>query len=554
MKFTATRGPAEARLEETVGIRPAAAFRTELTLGRIDGASAVVPMTRSLYSDKRVVEAAISTTPLVWGQGLIAYLDRYEYSCTEQLVSKGFSGLIVLTRPEFGRIHAPGDQTLQPTFDTIRGRQNDQGGLGLWSSTPDTAEFATIYAAHFLVEARDRGQNIPQSVLDAMNAWMTRFATTPANTIEAARLRAYGVYLLARQGIKPVAAMSNVEQELTQRYPLIWKKDLAAAYLASTYKLIQRDADADRLINGVPWSQAKRDFPDELYYGASVHDAQLLYLTSRHFPARVATVPATALEGMSAAAAGFGSSSLSAAYTLLALDAFAKAAATTTVLGINEQARDRQTRALALPAGAIPKVSISEAAAAIEFTRRGPSAGYYVLAESGYDQTPPPADEKQGIEIIREFVDDKGNVVSRVTVGQDFFVRIRVRSLDRDRQPQIAIVDLLPGGVEPVLELQPSADSSTPGSDPAMARQGGAVRSLPIGIPGKSDWSPTHVDVRDDRVVLYGDATRNAGTFTYRVRADNAGTYQVPPAFAEGMYNRMVVALSRGTVLEVIKP
>jgi uncharacterized protein YfaS (alpha-2-macroglobulin family) len=70
----------------------------------------------------------------------------------------------------------------------------------------------------------------------------------------------------------------------------------------------------------------------------------------------------------------------------------------------------------------------------------------------------------------------------------------------------------------------------------------------------KSDWTPAHIDVRDDRVILYGDATRNVGTFVYRVRANNAGTYQVPPAFAEGMYNRTVVALSLATTLQVIKP
>lgn len=554
LSFTATRGPAEARIDETVGIRPASPFRTQLTLGRVDGAAVSVAITRNLYSDKRVVEAAISTTPLVWGQGLIAYLDRYEYSCTEQLVSKGFSGLMVLSRPEFGRVHASGDQTLEPTFTAIRSRLNDQGGLGLWSSTPDTAEFATIYGAHFLIEARDRGQQIPQPVLDSLNTWMMRFAATPANSIEAARLRAYAVYLLTRQGIKPIAAISNVEQELSQRYAQIWKKDLAAAYLASAYKLMQRDADAEALIKGVPWAQEKREFPDEIYYGAAIHDAQLLYLTSRHFAGRIAGVPAAALENMSASAAGYGSSSLSAAYTLLALDAFAKTTAATTILGINEKTRDKQTAALTLPAGAISKVPISEAAAAAEFTRRGTSPAYYVLAESGYDRMPPQADVKQGVEIIREFVDEKGNVISRVTVGQDFFVRIRVRALNRDRQPQIAIVDLLPGGVEPVLELQPPADSSTPGVDPAMGRPGRAIRTLPIGIPDKSDWSPAHVDVRDDRVLLYGDATSSVGTFTYRVRADNAGTYQVPPAFAEGMYNRTIVAVSRAMVLEVIKP
>ena len=87
-----------------------------------------------------------------------------------------------------------------------------------------------------------------------------------------------------------------------------------------------------------------------------------------------------------------------------------------------------------------------------------------------------------------------------------------------------------------------------------MQRQGNAARTLPVGVSGKSDWSPHHVDVRDDRVILYGDANRNIGTFVYRVRANNAGTYQVPPAFAEGMYDRRIAALSRSSTLEVIKP
>jgi len=161
---------------------------------------------------------------------------------------------------------------------------------------------------------------------------------------------------------------------------------------------------------------------------------------------------------------------------------------------------------------------------------------------------------RQGVEILRDFVDDKGNVLTRVTVGQEFFVRLRLRALDRDVYRQVAVVDVLPGGVEPVLEVQAQADSSAPGQDPAMQRQANAARTLPIGLPGKSDWSPHHVDVRDDRVVLYGDANRNIGTFVYRVRANNAGTYQVPPAFAEGMYDRRIVALGRSSMLEVIKP
>lgn len=553
LTFTARRGAAEAHVEESVGVRPAVAFRTQLTLGRVDGATATASLTREMYSQRRQVEAAVSTLPMVWGQGLTAYLEHYEYSCTEQLLSKGISALMLISRPEFGTIRNRTEQPLDRTYSTLRGRMNDQGGLGLWSSSPITAEFPTVYAAHFLVEAKDRGQKIPQELLTSLSDWLTRFASTPASSLADARLRAYAVYLLARQGVRPAPALSNVEQELTKRYPQAWPTDLAAAYLASTYRLLQRNADADRIVKTVPWSKEKRDFGDEIYYDTVVHDAQLLYLLARHFPARLGAAPPAALETLSAAVSGNRASSLSAAYTLLALDAFAKTTAATAMLGISEIGRDAHERALALPEGAMPKVSISETAAKVQFSRRGSALAYYVVNESGFDRNPPAADVSQGIEIVREFVDAKGNPVSRVTVGEEFFVRLRVRATNRDRQPQIAIVDLLPSGVEPVLELQPPSDSSTPENDPAMRRQRGASGALPIGLPDKSDWVPSHVDVREDRIIAYGDAGRNVGTFVYRVRANNAGVFQVPPAFAEGMYNRTIVGLSRAGTLEVVK-
>jgi len=94
---------------------------------------------------------------------------------------------------------------------------------------------------------------------------------------------AYAVYLLARQGIKPTNGLSSVEQELSHRYPQNWPTDLAAGWLAATYRLMQRDADAERIVAKVPWSRQKRDLGEETYYDPLVHDAQLLYLLARHF-------------------------------------------------------------------------------------------------------------------------------------------------------------------------------------------------------------------------------------------------------------------------------
>jgi alpha-2-macroglobulin len=554
LKFIARRAASEGRMEESISVRPPLAYRTQLTLGRIDTTSAIATLNRDLYSQQRKVEAAMSALPLVWGQGLTAYLDDYPYSCTEQLVSKGMSALLVSSRPEFGVIKSKESDALTGLLSVLQSRENDVGGFGLWASSPETAEFATVYAAHFLVEAKERGRKIPPEMLTGVNDWLTRFAATPASSLEAGRIRAYAVYLLARQGIKANAALANVEQELSRRYTQAWPGDLAAAYLAATYRLMQRNNDADRIVRNVPWAQQKREWNDEIYYDALVHDAQLLYLLARHFPARLSASPPPAFEALSSAISGNRNNSLSAAYTLLALDAYAKVAAAAGKLAITEVGKDGQERALTLPAGSMPKVSISEGATKVEFTKDGAMLAYYVVNESGFDRNVSASEIKQGVEIIREFLDLKGNPLAQPKIGEEFLVRLRLRATQRDRQQQIAVVDLLPGGVEPVLELQPPVDTSNAGADPAFQRGQAGFSRLPIGLGDKSNWRPYHIDVRDDRVVLYGDATKDAATFVYRVRATNAGIFQAPPPFAEGMYDRTVVGLGVGGRLEIVKP
>jgi uncharacterized protein YfaS (alpha-2-macroglobulin family) len=511
LQFSAQRGKAEAHLEESVSVRPAIAYRTQLTLGRFDSATTTVPLKRDLYTERRSVLASVSSLPLVWGEALIAYLDAYPYPCTEQLVSKGFAALLLAARPEFGVVKTRDAQPIAGTLSMLQSRENESGGFGLWASSPQTAEFPTIYAAHFLLEARDRGQKVPSEMVASFNEWLTRFASTPASTLGDGRMRAYAVYLLARQGIKPSAAVANVDQELSHRYAQTWPTDLAAAYLASTYRLIQRNGDADRIMRKVPWAQQKRDWTDEIYYDPVVHDAQLLYLTARHFPDRIGSVPPGVLEGIGAAISGNRVSSLSAAYTLLALDAYSKTAAPKVKLAVVVNGR---------PQTGASKVVVPLGTTSILFTRDGTVPAYYAVSEGGFDRNPPPTDLNHGLEVIHEFIDEKGNVLTTVKEGQEFMVRLRLRATNRDHVNQVAVVDLLPGGVEPSPDRTP----------------------LP------------NADFRDDRVILYADATKDAQTWTYKVRATNTGVFQVPPAFAEGMYNRQITGVSQASKLEILKP
>ena len=66
----------------------------------------------------------------------------------------------------------------------------------------------------------------------------------------------------------------------------------------------------------------------------------------------------------------------------------------------------------------------------------------------------------EGVEVIREFLDLKGNAVGKVKVGEEFLIRVRLRATKRDRVAQIAVVDLLPGGTEAVIELRRASFAS----------------------------------------------------------------------------------------------
>jgi uncharacterized protein YfaS (alpha-2-macroglobulin family) len=284
----------------------------------------------------------------------------------------------------------------------------------------------------------------------------------------------------------------------------------------------------------------------------------LLYLVAMHFPSRLAATPPAVLQGIGDGVSGTRMSSLSAAYALLALDAYAKTAGAAGKFGITAIDKAGLERALQLPANSMPKAAAPEGTAKLRFSKDGKVAAYYALNESGFDRNVPAADLTQGIEIIHEFLDLKGVPLTQVKVGDEFLVRLRLRSTKRDRVSQVAVVDLLPGSVESVLEIRPPADSSVAGTDPARldpsAKQVAGFGALPIGLPDRSNWVPQHIDVRDDRLVFYGTITKDASTFVYRVRATNAGVFQAPPAFAEGLYDRKVSGMGTAGKIEIVKP
>ena len=282
-----------------------------------------------------------------------------------------------------------------------------------------------------------------------------------------------------------------------------------------------------------------------------VRNAQTLYLVSRHFSDLLKNVNAPALNNIMQPIFMGRFNTLSSSYALLAFDAYANVAGAKVAaqMGISSIDKQGKITALKLPDDIVPSVSFTPDTARLKL--QGPSGLplFYAVTESGFDVKPPTTVLKQGIEIIREYTDDKGTVVKSINMGDEITVHIKIRALEGNID-DVAIVDLLPGGFEPVLQAAANVtETSIPQNDEAYEGEGnenGAAKASswtsPLGIGG--GWQPTYADIREDRVVFYGAVSGTITEFTYKIKATNSGQFVVSPAYAESMYNRLLQAHS----------
>ena len=536
LEFTVTSGTSSARRHIDLSVRPATPYMTTLVAGTLKHTNKDVPIDRNLYSEYRTLEASTSLVPLSLAHGLVSYLSNYPYLCTEQIVSQGMPALLLAERPEFGYVRALPGADIEGLVNELRVRQNDRGAYKLWPGGNTVVEFTSLYAQHFLIEAMARGKAVPASMIENGNAYLREIAGRDGNNLGDERDSAYAIYLLVRQGQVMSAQATALRKRLTERYKGQWEQDMTAAWLAAAYKLMRQDHDADKAIAAVRFGEFQA--PD-LYDDPMTSDGFLLYVLSKHFPERLSTVPATAMENLADRISANTYNSLSAGTTLLGLNAYVEAthADTAPKLEIRAVLRDKSVRPLELPATLMPKVSFTEAARALRFTSGTDLNAFYLVNQSGFDRTPPKVAIVKGFEILREYTDATGLPLTQVKMGSEVAVHLKFRAVaGRTSVAQVALVDLLPGGFELVI--------------PTDQNNGSCF----FCAPDSSTPNINYADPREDRVVFYGTLTEDVQEVIYRIKATNIGTYTIPPAYGEAMYDRSVLARSVAGTIQVVKP
>jgi hypothetical protein len=452
--------------------------------------------------------------------------------------------LTLAERPEFGYVVTESGADIESLINELRVRQNDEGAYKLWPGGNTVVEFVSLYAQHFLIEATAQGKAVPASLVQSGNAYLRAVAIRDGNNLADERDSAYAIYLLVRQGHVMSAEASAVRKRLTERYKDRWQQDIAAAWLAASFKLMHQDHEADQAIAAIRFEQAAAaGTPDEgLYDDPMTRDGFLLYVLSKHFPDRLAALRPEVLENLATRINSNRYHSLSAGTTLLALNAYVAAthADTAPQLAIRELLRDKTVRQLELPATLMPKVPFSDAAQALRFTSGTDLNAFYLVNESGFDRTPPHEAIVKGFEILREYTDATGHPIAQIEMGEQVDVHLKFRAVQEHASiAAVALVDLLPGGFELVI---PSGNSE---SGPC---------SFCTGAGDATAATLSYADPREDRVVFYGTLTSDVQEVVYRIKATNIGTYTIPPAYGEAMYDRSLVARSIAGKIEVVKP
>lgn len=544
--FTAISGKENGRGKTSLSIRPAMPRATSFVSGHFAGGESKVKVPRQLYTDQSKQTAAVSALPLGLAKALVSYLDGFEYDCTEQLVSRAFPALVLSREPEFALSAGVAQNHFNVLFQQLRGRQNADGSFRYWpefsvtdatdenESSEETADedipedlnattdmFASLYASHFLTEAHEAGFAVPSDMLERSSEYLQGFlAERRDSNATDANLRSYATYILTRQGTVTANHLVNLRDYLDQNIEG-WQQTVTASFLASTYRLLKYEAEAQELIGQYQWrdpspsGDAEHFFEDDL----SVN-SQHLWLLAKHFPEKIFQVSAKNILQITDGISQGRFHTLSSAFATLALVSYSKGrevGADSTKMAIFSLSEGKKSR-LETSSGIFNEADFAQATQELLFSAQGTGPFFYQVTQSGFDRDLPQTAIAEGLEIHRELRNEKGEVVTEAQVGDDLEVHLQLRSLGESELGNIVVVDLLPGGFDV-------------GDDPVL-RRGESIKNTP------ASWWPDFIDVREDRVIFFGWASPEAKEFVYHIKAVSPGEFVVPPAFAESMYER----------------
>lgn len=517
LTFTATGGGESSRISDYLSVRPPIPYRVSVKTGVVRSGKIDVPVDRSMHPDFRTLDVSCSYLPLGMARGLNFYLSTYPYGCTEQIISAAFPHLYTQLMGNLEITPAASRETVIRTIGILQARQKSHGGFGLWTSESASYTAIDVYAAHFLLTAREKGYFVPDSLMDNTLNNLKNIAGGTSSGWVSLTHKTYAVYILTLSGVITTPYLERIRKDLESGYK-DWETSYPGLFLAGTYALLQQKSEGNRLMGKIK-RQFKRD-GDYIYFDELCFTSLYLTIVSRHYPQRLKDVSEELLTNLAGYLESQRFTTFSANYALMGVDNWLRAVPTskTGKYQLTEIAVDKSEKALKAAGDPIFSAGFSPSASRIRIENRDLISLFWQVTMAGFDLKLPEKEEKHGLELFREYLDGSGSAKADWKLGDDVKVRIRFRTPDGKRVQNVAIVDILPSGFEP------------------------DIPSIREGLEN-GQWRPDYVDIREDRVIIFGTVTGDMQEFSYKVRAINKGKFVVPPIFGEAMYDRETWAI-----------
>lgn len=520
----ATSGALNAKRTVELSVRPANPFVSSLRVGRIDAASAELKDLRVLWPEFSRRELVAGATPLVLARGLAGYLSDFPYECSEQLTSQAFARLVVNTHPELTPLTASGDvpTEFEEIVSQLAGRQNAEGGFGLWNQSPNSDAFVSAYVGLLIQEAKARRVQRAAALWPATERYLKTLVNDASlNDLAGLRVRALAVYVRTRAGITTTAEIAGIQEMLDKNVPESQRADVTSLLLAASLKLLKVSGPADSRAQAAVKAlnaQTTSTYSFANFYDPAVADALNVYLLHQQFPEAAKAISPKTYERLIAPIVEGTNNTLSSALTVLALEAAAQNTPASTIV-FKQKIASGASSEFGAAQGWLHSGSFTADAKSLNIAKAGSGTVWYAMTEAGFDQSLAVKTANNGIEVSKVYLDAQGSPLARtLKIGEELTVSIKLRSIDSANHADIALIDLLPGGFEAITD-------------------GGIASAI-----SSSGNSPAHQEVREDRVVIYTSASDSISEYRYRIKATNAGTFARPRSFASSMYERKVQA------------
>jgi hypothetical protein len=458
-------------------------------------------------------------------------LIHYPYGCIEQTTSSAFPQLYIgslldLTSVEKQMIV----DNINAAIDHLS-RFKINGGFSYWPLdayySGGASEWGTLYAGHFLIEAKAAGYHVPDGLYDH---WLS-CAKHDAKTVNRNnhRYQCYRLYLLAQAGAADGGAMNLVRENYLRELDPLSKKLLAAAFYRAGQKDAAREVDKFVVKGIASYREMSGTFGSSLRDQAMI--AQLCYIMGDLQGA------ASVLKSVAGQFNPWGwYSTQEVSFALMAISTiYAKSPMTGGAIDITAAVEGGKTEKILLKGYQASLDANSMWGKAVTISTPSSNPLFITLFEEGIPLDDRIKTEQKGIELTRNFYDDDGGpmTLDDIRQGGNFWVRYRVRSTTREQLSNLALSSLLPSGWEIInLRLE--------GVEP------------PEWVKNMNATDGTYMDIRDDRVNWFFDLGYNGeSNFVVKCNPTFAGSYRLPPVTVEPMYSPDYYARIAGENTEV---